>query len=73
VITMSAGAGSCEPQGPAEPIAAEPSETLIRQRPAKSAPVIRASAVQRLFRDNAFDAALALLTVHQRPAPPQSA
>jgi SAM-dependent methyltransferase len=37
---------------------------MIRQRPAGSAPVVQASAIHLPFRDAAFAAALALLTVH---------
>jgi len=37
---------------------------MIRQRPAGSAPVVQASATHLPFRDAAFAAALALLTVH---------
>jgi SAM-dependent methyltransferase len=42
----------------------EPSLAMIRQRPAGSAPVVRASATHLPFRDATFAAALAILTVH---------
>jgi SAM-dependent methyltransferase len=40
---------------------------MIRQRPAGSAPVVQASATALPFRDGAFSAALAILTVHHWP------
>jgi SAM-dependent methyltransferase len=40
---------------------------MIRQRPAGSAPVVQASATHLPFRDAAFAAALAVLTVHHWP------
>jgi SAM-dependent methyltransferase len=40
---------------------------MVRQRPAGSAPVVRASAVDLPFRDGAFSAAMAVLTVHHWP------
>jgi SAM-dependent methyltransferase len=40
---------------------------MIRQRPPGSAPVVQASATALPFRDGAFDAALAVLTVHHWP------
>jgi SAM-dependent methyltransferase len=48
-------------------IAVEPSETMIRQRSAGAAPVVRASAMSLPFRDGEFDIALALLTIHHWP------
>lgn len=63
VVNIGAGTGSYEPKDP-DLVAVEPSETMIRQRPPDAAPVVRASAMGLPFRDGAFDAALALLTVH---------
>ena len=66
VVNIGAGAGSYEPED-RELIAVEPSETMIRQRPSGTAPVVRASAMGLPFQDGAFDAALALLTGHHWP------
>jgi SAM-dependent methyltransferase len=63
IVNIGAGAGSYEP-GDREVIAVEPSEIMIRQRPALAAPVVRASAMALPFRNGAFDAALAILTIH---------
>src|SRR2546428_1156952 len=41
--------------------------TMIRQRRVGSAPAVQASATQLPFRDAAFEAALAILTVHHWP------
>ena len=68
VVNIGAGAGSYEPRD-RDLIAVEPSDTMIRQRAANSARVVRASAMELPFRDGAFDAALALLTVHHWPDP----
>jgi SAM-dependent methyltransferase len=66
LVNVGAGAGSYEP--PDRPvIAVEPSRAMIRQRRPGSAPVVQASAVALPFRDAAFDAALAVLTVHHWP------
>src|SRR5215470_13934638 len=66
VVNIGAGSGSYEPDD-RYVVAVEPSETMIRQRAPKSAPVVRASAMNLPFQDNSFDAALALLTVHHWP------
>jgi SAM-dependent methyltransferase len=42
---------------------------MIRQRPAKSAPAVRAVAQALPFADGAFEAGLAVLTVHHWPDP----
>jgi SAM-dependent methyltransferase len=65
-IGAGAGAGAYEPADRAL-IAIEPSETMIKQRPANAAPVIRASAMDLPFADQTFDAALAVLTLHHWP------
>ncbi len=63
VVNVGAGAGSYEPSDRFV-VAVEPSETMIRQRPQGSAPAIRAAAETLPFADAAFEAALAVLTVH---------
>ena len=63
VVNVGAGAGSYEP--PDLPVVAvEPSWEMIGQRPRGSAPVVQAVAERLPFPDGAFDAALAVLTVH---------
>jgi SAM-dependent methyltransferase len=66
VVNVGAGAGSYEPSDRAV-VAVEPSLEMIRQRRAGSAPVVRGSATDLPFRDGAFAAALAILTVHHWP------
>jgi SAM-dependent methyltransferase len=66
VLNVGAGTGSYEPAGRSI-VAVEPSFTMIRQRPAGSAPVVQASATHLPFRDAVFAAALAVLTVHHWP------
>src|SRR5262245_62037662 len=66
VVNIGAGAGSYEPKD-REVIAVEPSRTMIRQRPPNAAPVVCASAIRLPFRDDEFDVALAILTVHHWP------
>jgi len=66
VVNVGAGAGSYEPAG-RRVVAVEPSREMIRQRPAGSAPVVQASATALPFRAGAFDAALAVLTMHHWP------
>jgi SAM-dependent methyltransferase len=63
VVNVGAGAGSYEPAD-RRVVAVEPSDVMIRQRPAHAAPVVRAAAEQLPFRDDEFDAALAVLTIH---------
>ncbi len=63
IVNVGAGAGSYEP-GDLEVVAIEPSPTMYRQRPAGAAPVARAAAEALPFADAAFDAALAIFTVH---------
>jgi SAM-dependent methyltransferase len=65
-VNVGAGAGSYEPRG-RRLLAVEPSLTMIRQRAPDAAPAVRAVADALPFRDAAFDAALALLTVHHWP------
>jgi SAM-dependent methyltransferase len=66
VVNVGAGAGSYEPAG-RRVVAVEPSREMIRQRPAGAAPVVQASATALPFGAGAFDAALAVLTVHHWP------
>ena len=60
------GAGSYEPLD-RQVVAVEPSLTMIRQRRPGIGPVVQASAVDLPFREGAFAAALAVLTVHHWP------
>ena len=63
VVNVGAGAGSYEP--PDLPVVAvEPSWEMIGQRPRGSSPVVQAVAERLPFPAGAFDAALAVLTVH---------
>jgi len=66
LVNVGAGTGSYEPTDCAV-LAVEPSSAMIRQRPAGSAPVVQASAGDLPFRDDAFAASLAVLTVHHWP------
>jgi SAM-dependent methyltransferase len=63
VLNVGAGAGSYEPVDRFV-MAVEPSIEMIRQRPPGAAPVVQATASRLPFRDQSFDAALAVLTVH---------
>ncbi len=63
IVNIGAGAGSYEPAD-REVIAVEPSPTMIAQRAVGAAPALRAYAESLPFRDNTFDAALAIFTVH---------
>lgn len=63
VVNVGAGTGSYEPAD-REVVAVEPSGVMIAQRPAGAAPVVQASAESLPFEDDAFDAALAVLTIH---------
>lgn len=66
VVNVGAGSGSYEPSEKSV-LAVELSPTMIRQRPLDSAPVVQASAMALPFDANAFDASLAILTVHHWP------
>ncbi|MGX7895340.1 class I SAM-dependent methyltransferase [Tsuneonella sp. HG222] len=63
VVNVGAGTGSYEPAD-CSVIAVEPSAEMIAQRPPGSAPAVQASAEHLPFPDKAFDAAMAVLTVH---------
>lgn len=64
VLNVGAGAGSYEPTD-RYVVAVEPSATMRAQRPADAAPAVDATAEQLPFDNNSFDAAMAVLTVHQ--------
>ncbi len=70
LVNVGAGAGSYEPSGRSV-VAVEPSLTMIRQRRPGLGSVVQASAVDLPFRDGAFAAALAVLTVHHWPDRPR--
>ena len=63
VVNVGAGTGNYEPEGRAV-VAVEPSAAMVRQRAPGAAPTVRAAAEHLPFPRGAFDAALALLTVH---------
>lgn len=63
VVNVGAGAGSYEPAD-RRVVAVEPSRTMVAQRPPGAAPAVRATADALPFADAAFDAALAILTLH---------
>jgi hypothetical protein len=64
VVNVGAGSGSYEP-GDLEVTAVEPSASMRSQRPPELAPAIDAWAEALPFGDDAFDAAMASVTVHQ--------
>ena len=64
VLNVGAGAGSYEPDDRAV-IAVEPSASMRAQRPAHAGPVVNATAEALPFPDDSFDAAMAMVTVHQ--------
>jgi SAM-dependent methyltransferase len=66
IVNVGAGAGSYELADRAV-VAVEPSAEMVRQRPAAAAPAVRASAGRLPFRARAFDAAMAVLTIHHWP------
>jgi SAM-dependent methyltransferase len=63
VLNVGAGAGSYEPPG-RRVVALEPSAVMLAQRPKGAARAVRARAEALPFPDRAFDAAMAVLTVH---------
>lgn len=63
VLNVGAGVGAYEPSD-RELVAVEPSEVMIAQRPPGGPPVIRAFAEELPFRDDSFDAAMAVLSDH---------
>jgi SAM-dependent methyltransferase len=66
VLNVGAGAGSYEPTD-RKLFALEPSMVMIRQRPPEASPAVCASAMDLPFRDESFDASLAVLTLHHWP------
>jgi SAM-dependent methyltransferase len=66
IVNIGAGAGSYEPAD-RDVVAVELSMTMIAQRPVNAAPVVRGSAMSLPFRDDTFEAALAIFTVHHWP------
>ncbi|MGI9168726.1 MAG: class I SAM-dependent methyltransferase [Caulobacteraceae bacterium] len=66
VLNLGAGTGSYEPLD-RRVTAVEPSLEMIRQRGSSAADVIQASADHLPFDDHAFDASMAILTVHHWP------
>lgn len=67
ILNVGAGAGSYEPEGKYI-VAVEPSETMRQQRLSKNkVPAINAKADNLPFDDKAFDASMALVTVHHWP------
>ncbi|MBC3841392.1 methyltransferase domain-containing protein [Streptacidiphilus sp. 4-A2] len=61
VVNVGAGAGSYEPEN-AEVTAVEPSQIMLDQHP--GATKVRASAEELPFPDQAFEAAMAVMTIH---------
>jgi SAM-dependent methyltransferase len=66
IVNVGAGAGSYEPRD-RKLVAVEPSMVMIRQRPPEASPAVCASATNLPFRDESFDASLAVLTLHHWP------
>jgi SAM-dependent methyltransferase len=63
VVNVGAGAGSYEPRD-RDVIAVEPSDVMAAQRPSGLPPALRATAGRLPLRDDAVDAAMAVLTIH---------
>jgi SAM-dependent methyltransferase len=66
VLNVGAGTGSYEPAD-RQVTAVEPSLEMIRKRAPNAAKAIQASADDLPFDDGAFDAAMAILTIHHWP------
>jgi SAM-dependent methyltransferase len=66
VVNVGAGTGSYEPRRE-RVVAVEPSAVMIAQRAPSATFVARAVAESLPFRDRAFDAAFAVLTIHHWP------
>lgn len=63
IVNVGGGTGSYETAGPVI-AAADPSPVMLAQRAAGTAPAVRSVAENLPFRDGAFDAALAIFTIH---------
>jgi SAM-dependent methyltransferase len=68
VLNVGAGAGSYEPED-RYVVAVEPSAAMRRQRPSHLPPALIGTADALPFDDGAFDASMAILTVHHWPDP----
>lgn len=68
VLNVGAGAGSYEPEDPCV-VPVEPSPVMVAQRARGGVPAILAGAEALPFADGAFDAAMAILTLHHWPDP----
>ncbi len=68
ILNVGAGSGSYEPID-RWVLAVEPSETMRAQRPPEAAPAIDARAEELPFDDDAFDAAMACVTIHHWEPP----
>lgn len=66
VLNVGAGAGSYEPED-RYVVAVEPSASMRGQRPPERVPALVGVAEDLPFDDDAFDAAMAMVTVHQWP------
>jgi SAM-dependent methyltransferase len=63
LVNVGAGAGSYEPSFMSV-VGVEPSQIMLEQRSPSAAPAVRGIAEQLPFEDDAFDVALAVLSVH---------
>jgi SAM-dependent methyltransferase len=68
VLNVGAGTGSYEPSD-RHVVAVEPSSVMRAQRPPDAAPCVAASAERLPFKDQSFDAAMAVATTHHWPDP----
>lgn len=63
IVNVGAGSGNYEPTDRTV-VAVEPSVPIIRQRAGRRTPVVRGVAESLPFTDDAFDVAMAVLTIH---------
>ena len=63
IVNVGAGVGSYEPRDRTV-VAVEPSGVMIAQRSRQGTPIVQARAEALPFKDDAFDCALAILTIH---------
>ncbi len=63
VVNIGAGTGAYEPPN-RRVVAVEPSDSMIAQRRAGAAPVVKATAEALPFKDGGYSAAMAILTIH---------